>query len=307
MILSLLVNNSYFVLSITANAQSPEENSQIMELPINASTPEDAVSMFFISFSFGHIIETAQLVEESNKNSPALKSFGKELLTSFDHFIPLAIDINISIDLQNPDLAVAKFIVILHDNMGHWIKQKDSINLRKHTSEDGDYWLIIPGNPQYFQNRMWDFDQHNKKSEFTLRLATELAYPEQMQAQYHLNQSVNQLKQILVGLVMCMSDNDGRLDFDTNQYKESLLVYIKSEAPFTAPGDPNRTMSYSMNPSIQGININDVKDLHTIVAVYLGHDQKLNFKYDGYATVAFLDGSVRKVSREEAKMLRWKP
>lgn len=45
----------------------------------------------------------------------------------------------------------------------------------------------------------------------------------------------------------------------------------------------------------------------SIVAFYLGHDQKLDFRFGGLTPVCFMDGHVKDVTPEEAKSLQWKP
>jgi prepilin-type processing-associated H-X9-DG protein len=51
----------------------------------------------------------------------------------------------------------------------------------------------------------------------------------------------------------------------------------------------------------------DIKNVPTLVALYLGRDQKLDFRYGGLSPVCFVDGHVKAVTPEEAKSLRWEP
>lgn len=306
----LLAGSLVFGLSTIAKAQPPDPWTQISSPSIKADTPKDAVSMFLGSFTFTRSTVIAELVENANPDSQVLKSFVKEIHASLADFHFFVSDIKITAVSQNPNLVTANFNIVLIDDMGHWIKQDDSITLRKHTSQNGDYWLLVPGNPKDFQDKFYAYKNPDNKSHFTLLLATELVYPAQMQAQYHLHESVSQLNQILLGAILYAQKHKWQLDFDASQYKKVLLPYIKPDSLFTAPGDPDGTVSYSMNPNIRGINLEnfkDTKEAHSLVVIYLGHDQKLDFKYDGYATVAFMDGVVRKVSREQAKDIRWKP
>jgi len=54
------------------------------------------------------------------------------------------------------------------------------------------------------------------------------------------------------------------------------------------------------------VNAAGIQNPSTLVSIYQGHDQKLDFKYDGHSVVGFMDGHVKAVTPEEAKNLRWK-
>ena len=65
--------------------------------------------------------------------------------------------------------------------------------------------------------------------------------------------------------------------------------------------------SYSLNPYFEGGGPSTKKSSADVILLYEGKDGVLNFRHDGKACVAFVDGHVEAVSQEAAKSLRWKP
>ncbi len=272
-------------------------------------SPGESVNLFLSSCSSGSVHTAAQMVQGADAKTPALANFGKEIAESFGNFTPSARKFKLTLDPQDSSRITADFIVVLHDEMGHSVAQADSVVLKKNDSQGYTFWMIIPETPQEFNSghSFYMGDLPPKKSELTTQLATEIAYPEQMQTQFHLSKSMSQMKQLGLGLMMLIQDYDQIVQVDQLQLKKTLYPYVQSEIIFTAPGDPPGTTSYHINPNVEGLNIKNIKEIHSLVGLYLGNDQKLEFRYGGLSPVLFMDGHVKAVTPEEAKNLRWKP
>lgn len=117
---------------------------------------------------------------------------------------------------------------------------------------------------------------------------------------------MSNLKQIALGFLMFASDYDDVFKLTATNWKSKIMPYIKNEAIFTCPDDPKGTLSYSFNGQLAGKNMAKVSDPSKLVLVYEGKGGTLNFRHDGKANVAFADGHVRRITKEEAKNLVWK-
>jgi len=305
----LLAGSLIFSVSIIANAQPPTPPSQLPSVfdyscP-GGQTPELAVEKFFDNSWSPEA--AAKFVEGADADSPALKELSQIIRDHLGKFQLGAIDIKTSIDPKNPDLATAEFTLVLSDELGHAIMQPDSISLDKHTSPKCTYWMIVPGKPELPKDSYYMTGHLTKMSGMTLRLATEIAHPQEMLTLFHLHQSESNVKQIMLGIFMYVQDTDNQINLTPQNYKYELMPYLKSNILFTAPGDVVGTVSYDINSNLAGANDLTIKNPHTLVALYQGHDQKLDFKYGDNSVVGFADGHVEAVTREQAKSLRWKP
>lgn len=268
-------------------------------------TPELAIEKFFDN-SWSPAA-AARMVEGADPQSPALKEFSRTIRDHLGQFQIAPLNITIAFDPKNPDSATAQYELVLYDELGHTIMQDDGVTLKKHVSRTCTYWMILPGQPEDVDNTFYRNGKPTKESGMTTLLATEIAYPEKMQTQFHLSKSENNVKQISLGLMQYVEDYDQQIHLNPQNYEDGLMPYIQSEALFTAPGDAPGTVSYDINPNLEGLNVQSIQKPSELVAIYQGHNQKLDFKYNGYSVVGFMDGHVKAVSAEEAKNLRWKP
>lgn len=115
---------------------------------------------------------------------------------------------------------------------------------------------------------------------------------------------IGQIKQLALAFLMRSTDYDDRLPPKADSWKKAVQPYIQDIKILTCPLDRSGTISYSYNHNIAGKCTVEL-DLLTVL-VYEGSKGKLNFRHGGKAAVAFVDGSARMVTPEEAKKLKWK-
>ena len=101
--------------------------------------------------------------------------------------------------------------------------------------------------------------------------------------------------------------------------RKALSPYVENDSIFFCPSDKrfpdigaiiqtNRDVSsYSFNANLENTLPSSIKDQDEVVLLYEGTDGVLDFRHNGKACVAFVDGHVEIVSQEAAKSLRWKP
>jgi len=310
----LLAGSLVFGTSTIAKAQPPEGYT-VPPLGQQVRSPQETIRRFLNTG--GGLAFFTDLVEM--KDDPNVPPMDDPNGPKYEYYVALgaslgqfeldAKNIKISPDIHNPDLITASFTLYFHDpSMGFQVKQSDSVQLKRHfihpgkTGVDNEYWSIIPGDPKKY------FDSNNgPRSGFIEKLATLTAYPGQIFPQIFLRRSEFQLKQLGAGLLMFSWDYDNLIDLTQQNFKEKLKIYINSPDFFTAPDSPPGTTDFEINPNIAGLRMSTFTDRKDTVAFYLGHDQKLNFRYDGMSAVCFMDGHVEAISPERAKSLRWKP
>lgn len=307
----LFVCSSILGVSRIVKAQqpnSPMETSPVTDgyCPEAKKTPEMAIHSFFKSIKRIRALST-RVVVGADRNNHALPRLQKVLSDSLGTFRIKPDHIKVSLDARNSNFVTARFQLVLHNDLGFTVVQDDSAKLEKEIKGKCTYWQIVPNNPSNIAQEFYHYNIDDKGSGFTTRLATLIAHPKKALAAYDLRQSASNLHRISLGLKMYEADYDNQINLTPQNYKDGLSTYVRGNVFFTAPGDPVGIISYNLNPNIHGINEEDIKDPQTLVTIYQGHDQKLDFKYAGYTTVSFMDGSVRIISREEAKNLRWKP
>lgn len=118
---------------------------------------------------------------------------------------------------------------------------------------------------------------------------------------------VSNLKQLALATIMFTTDNDDVLKTTGAKWKTSIFPYCKNESLFTCPEDPKGTMSYSFNSSLANVNMAKIKNPANTVLAYEGAGGKLKFRHNDKAAVAFADGHVKLLTKEQAKTLSWKP
>jgi hypothetical protein len=309
----LLAGGLVFGVSTIAKAQPPQ-GYVVPQYGQQARSPEETIRQFLSSGGlafFTDLVETHQdtnIPRPDDPNGPK-PEYDATIAASVGHFVLDAENIKTIQNIHNSNVVTASFTLDFHDPaMGFQMKQNDSVQLKRHfihagkTGVDNEYWSIIPGDPQkYFASN------DNRRSGFTEKLATLVAYPGQIFPQIFLRRSEFQLKQLGAGLKMFVWDYDNRINLTQQNFKESLTPYVDSPDFFTAPGDSADTTSFNINPNIVGLPISAITDRKNTIAFYLGKNQKLDFRYDNLSPVCFMDGHVKAVTREEAKSLRWKP
>jgi protocatechuate 3,4-dioxygenase beta subunit len=298
------------------NVDSPQEMikafiKELKQSPCNCDT--------FHYYSADHVMG-------ANCKDQALASIAKQAAEELSQVNIEATDFEIVPDMHHADRASVGFTMIFsNDAQGYELKQKNIIDIQLITDAKGQQWKIIPQSPDFYLADFYSNNLPPAKSTFITYWASLVAHPREMQNGFYLYKSEMQLEKLGKALFMCVQDYDEKFPFTPEEFRERVLPYADDESLFTAPGDAAGFTSYSINANIKGLNLEgmgmqshfgsniifntsspDIPSPHTLVAIYLGHDQKLDFKYGGYSVVCFMDGHVEKVTREQAKKLRWK-
>ena len=115
------------------------------------------------------------------------------------------------------------------------------------------------------------------------------------------------MMQIELGLTQYTQDHNDKFPPSAAGYKAAIFSYIQDEGMFHCPADQGGPVDYSMNTNLQGKSIDKLAAPASVVAIYEGTNQTLNFRHDGKAVVGYADGHISEVTEANAGSLQWKP
>lgn len=113
------------------------------------------------------------------------------------------------------------------------------------------------------------------------------------------------LKQIALGAFQ-MDQRKGKLAMTSQNFEAQMFPYLHTMELFRCPS-VSTAESFSFNGNLTNLSLKNLADSFHLVMFYEGKNGQLDFRHDGKANVAFADGHVQTISREEAKTLKWKP
>ncbi len=116
--------------------------------------------------------------------------------------------------------------------------------------------------------------------------------------------SINNLKQLALGVLMFVQDFNARFAFAPQYVQEAIFPYTKNKEIFFVP---NTKENYTFNDNLSDKSLAQLASPAQTVLFYEGENEKPVFRYDGKAAVGFADGSVKLITPEEAAKLIWKP
>lgn len=113
------------------------------------------------------------------------------------------------------------------------------------------------------------------------------------------------LKQIALGAFQ-MDQRKGKLAMTSQNFEAQMFPYLHTRELFRCPS-MSTAESFSFNGNLTNLSLKNLADSFHLVMFYEGRNGQLDFRHDGKTNVAFADGHVQTISREEAKTLQWKP
>lgn len=312
---------------------------------LTTAPPAELANYMLIYFIEGNLSEAAQVVAGADPHAPTLRELqqlialpalpGNRVLWRVDleQNPPLP-------PLNGPREATVTVQVQAEDILRLRIQQEETLPLRLEDGPQGKQWRIAPAPPEDVfrdgpsapplvqkKNLVEPADAPSTDAArvsaakpdvepvgVVRQIATYLAYPQQAWGYIGGRISQQQVKQLCLGLMQYIFDWNEKFPPEVATWHEKIFPYVKNTSLFAAPGDAKRVpgdvvtpASYSLNPRLAGKKLADVQDASHTVAIYLGHNEQLDFRFDGRTVVGFTDGHVGLLTLEEAKALRWNP
>ena len=120
--------------------------------------------------------------------------------------------------------------------------------------------------------------------------------------------SVNNVKQLLLGILQLTQDYDEIYHFNAANWVEMTMPYVQNKNLFQMPiADDKKSSTYTVNPALYGISVSALNEVARTVAIYEAGDgpHGLNYQYDGQAVVGFVDGHVEMIGPDDLPKLIW--
>ena len=280
---------------LAVQAQPPENPPQRLEEEIVVfdprGAPEGAIEHFIELCNSGQLRGLPDLIIGAEKDAAALARTLGEITKARGTLVFRVVDMQVETEQEE---SVVNLTVHASDHLGMGMVWREALKLRV----EGGIWKLRPSDPRSLDS---SFDNYLQ------RLITLLAYPKATAFVQGPRVSVNQVKQLVLGVKQFIQDNDEQYAFTPETVKASIQPYIRNDSLWTAPGDEPGTVSYSFNPHLANVNEANIEFIAETVLFYLGRDEKLDFRYDGKTVVGFTDGYVELLTEEQAKKLRWEP
>lgn len=267
------------------------------------SSPEKTVRSFVAALNAARFAEATRYVDGATPNS-GLKEFRQNWKRDKVTFSVLKMT-----TATQGDKAIVKTMVAIAQTPSdpHQQVQTGNVALVRRNAR----WLIVPLNLSQAKKTPANL-QISGMSVLT-SMAGLVGSPEILDAQRDWARREacrSNLKQIALAAFQFGFDqvgaNEKKLVMTPQNFKAKLLPYLKSEQIFRCPSVSSGE-SYSFNGNLTNYKLDNSPDAPRLVMFYEGKNGQLDFRHDGKTNVAFADGHVQTISREEAKTLRWKP
>lgn len=118
--------------------------------------------------------------------------------------------------------------------------------------------------------------------------------------------ALSNMKQIALGTLMYAADWNDILKMSPATAKEKIMPYLKNQEIFKDPAT-GKSDVYVFNNRLTNVPFNYVQYPAETVLWSLGAQGALLYPYDGKTVIAFADGHVKLLGKEEVTKLRWTP
>jgi prepilin-type processing-associated H-X9-DG protein len=279
----------------SAAAQPPDEPAPGAPpaKTIVPSSPYLTLSEFIRGYNTSNWQLSRDAIEGAERNIAELEKIGAEMAKARG---TLRLDYKDTRLAEEGENASMNLTVHAENHLGLMMDWHES--LRFHRGDDG-IWRLRSSEPHSLVD--W-----NAADSYLQRLIMLIAHPETRVIPSQ-QQSANQVKQLLLGVLQFVQVYNQKFAFTQGTFKEAIKPFIKTEEIWTAPGDVAGVQSYAFNPNLIGLRDGRFVDPAKTVMIYLGHDGKPDFRYDGKTVIGFVDGHAEILDAEQAKNLRWEP
>ncbi len=279
----------------------PIKNSQLFNqtLAVLTQTPSDSVDNFVQIYNYSkQLNDLALFVVGAETINPEYK----QLQPQYEKIrLPFRIVIREYKEVINDDHAQVEVVLATGDyNWNLKISWKETLALQREKTKWGATWRIMPGKPEIIRGAAENYIQ---------RLTTFVAYPQQMRILLSRQKSAEHIKVLELQILLYLRQHEHVFNFKSGTFLQDILPYGGGDEEWETPENAaaKAAQTFSFNDQLLGKNYNEIKDKAKTVMVYLGQNEKLDFRFDGFAVVGFADGRVEFINAEQAKTLRWTP
>jgi hypothetical protein len=119
-------------------------------------------------------------------------------------------------------------------------------------------------------------------------------------------QSLANIRQLAAATLRFARENGGRLALNQGNWRERIQEFVEDEAAFKSPGDRAAGPSYTFNPGLANRTLASIRIRQRTVLLFEGRGNRVDYRWDGRAAVAFVDGGVMLISQDDARRILWR-
>ena len=127
-----------------------------------------------------------------------------------------------------------------------------------------------------------------------------------IEAEGKAEMALSNLKMISVAAMNHLTSKDDRFLLTPENWTKELEPFLKNRLILTSPFDAKGTVSFSLNPNLAEETFSKLKNPEKTVLFFEGKVGAPLFRNNGKALIGFADGSVRRLTPEQAKAILWK-
>jgi prepilin-type processing-associated H-X9-DG protein len=260
------------------------------------STPEKAVHSFVVALDEWRLAAAAACVVGED-DVPMLDSMEPELGRVMKD--PLALSIkDVKSVITGSEATVTCTVQLTTPGVNRSFQ--DTVPLRR----VGGQWLIVPFTPEEAVGIK------NVHGRFLRLASTPMGYPEELvKSRDALRADIcaSNVRHLATGVMILTQDHDTRIALRADRLREGLTPHVKDLGAFQCPSRPKEPISYTLNPDLQDVSTSSLRHPALTVLLYEGSNGVLEYRHYGKTVVAFADGSVKQLTPDQTKNLRWKP
>jgi len=300
----------------------PNPQQPVPQPQIQPDTPENAARLFVRAASLDDEFQLSMMVAGAR-----IGYFGNnEWANALSQGYPRSAIANRTIDsvevVDKPSEDVANVAIKMHwerpnmngQNLGGE-PQKYLLQLRRETLETmpvfqapKTFWRVVP--PPIEDVLAKPLDQ-TPPLQLTAAIAARdprlLSYL-QLETGTVQERATNQLKQLGLGVAQFVQDYELIFALDDAAHERALRPYVKKDSLFTIP--ETKSEKWHFNDNLSEKSFAKLNDSSKVVLFYDGDapdSEHLNFRFDGKTAICFADGHAAALSKDEARVLVWKP
>ena len=120
------------------------------------------------------------------------------------------------------------------------------------------------------------------------------------------------LRSLCTAALQFMQDHE-KFAFDSFNFKEKLMPYIKSDSVFRCPVGKDDAVGYSFNHNLENMTFNEfdkISDVsYKVVMFYEGKNEQFDFRHNGRTIICFANGVRTDFSKDDPALknsVQWK-
>jgi prepilin-type processing-associated H-X9-DG protein len=253
-----------------------------------SGTPEQTVRAFLSALDKADVKAASRLVENAKAT---------DKLTQFEEMFQkgkMRFEVANMASTVTGNTAKVSFDLAVHSNGRAKKTPRQTISLRR---SNGGVWRIVP------PDRVVGPGKGQEMAAFAGMIANPSGAFKQATETGKSTRCLNNMSQVALACILYAADHNDRLTLSSSDFKSKVSPYVRNPSVFTCEASRK---PYAFNDKLTGRKRSSIKNAARVVLAYEGARGVLDFRHEGKAAVAFVDGHCVFVTPKQAKLLVWK-